>query len=102
MPNDLISRSAVLEILTNNIVIHEDEIDLMEEVCHTIKAAPALDVAPVVHGEFERKPEEVIPNLRATPLLCKTCGTTFITINKEGKRCICCSYCGARMDGDAE
>lgn len=46
---DAISRSAVLEILTNNIVIHEDEIDLMEEVCHTIKAAPALDVAPVVH-----------------------------------------------------
>lgn len=46
---DAISRSAVLDFLTNNIVIREDEIDLMEEVCHTIKVAPALDAVPVVH-----------------------------------------------------
>ena len=64
-----------------------------------VASAPAADVAPVVHGDFEKHPEEVILNLRVTPFLCKTCRTTFITLNKEGKRFMFCSYCGAKMDG---
>ena len=67
-----------------------------------IDNAPTIDAVPVVHGEFKKQQEEVILNLRVTPLLCKTCLTTFITLNKEGKRCMCCSYCGARMDGEPE
>ena len=68
-------------------------------VISDIKGMKAADVAPVVHGDFEKHPEEVILNLRVTPFLCKTCRTTFITLNKEGKRFMFCSYCGAKMDG---
>lgn len=109
--NDAISRSAVLDVLREwrreydaktvdewylgKFWATDDAIDLVE-------SAPALDVAPVVHGEFERQPEEVFPCIRANPVLCKTCNTTFITLNKEGKRHMCCPYCGARMDGEAE
>lgn len=108
MQNDAISRSAVLATLRK---LHQQEIDayptvytgiasgLSQAFC-VVRDASTLDAAPVAHGEFERQPEEVIPNIRATPLLCKTCGTTFITINKEGKRCMCCPYCGTRMDGE--
>ena len=68
-------------------------------VISDIKGMKTADVAPVVHGDFEKHPEEVILNLRVTPFLCKTCRTTFITLNKEGKRFMFCSYCGAKMDG---
>ena len=64
-----------------------------------LRKQPTIDAVPVVHGDFEKHPEEVILNLRVTPFLCKTCRTTFITLNKEGKRFMFCSYCGAKMDG---
>ena len=95
--NDAISRSAAIEALNQHSYETSRDYDKTVELLNEL---PALDVAPVVHGAFERQPEEVIPNLRANPLLCKTCNTTFITLNKEGKRCMCCSYCGARMEGD--
>lgn len=99
--DDAISRSAVHVVINSQIFDTEypSELDELEKL---INELPALDVAPVVHGKFVRQTEEVIPNLRANPLLCKTCNTTFITVNKEGKRCICCSYCGARMDGEED
>ena len=116
--NDAISRSAAIDIineerrfiesLRETVYDNEDrahntgELGCAIGLARKIKELPALDVEPVVHGAFERRPEEVIPNLRANPLLCKTCNTTFITLNKEGKRCMCCSYCGAKMDGEAE
>ena len=64
-----------------------------------LRKQPTIDAVPVVHGDFEKYPEEVILNLRVTPFLCKTCRTTFITLNKERKRFMFCSYCGAKMDG---
>lgn len=75
------------------------EVFRCQDVLDAILASKRLDVAQVVHGEFERQPEEVFPCIRANPVLCKTCNTTFITLNKEGKKHICCPYCGARMDG---
>lgn len=107
---EAISRSAVLAALHE---LHKQEIDehptvytgiasgISQAFC-VVRDAPALDVALVVHGDFERQPEEVFPCIRANPVLCKTCNTTFITLNKEGKRHMCCPYCGARMDGEAE
>lgn len=71
------------------------------EPCHSfaevIEDMPTLDYAPVRHGEFERQEEEYIVGLHVTPVLCKTCNTTYFTMNKEGKRAICCPYCGAMM-----
>ena len=79
--------------------VHTGESIDADVVISDIKGMKAADVAPVVHGDFEKHPEEVILNLRVTPFLCKTCRTTFITLNKEGKRFMFCSYCGAKMDG---
>lgn len=70
-----------------------------ESCVRALDRVPTLDYAPVRHGEFERLPEECIPNYRFNPVFCKTCNTTFATINKEGKRCTCCPYCGSKMDG---
>lgn len=55
--------------------------------------------APVVHGRFEKQPEEIIPNLHVCPVLCKTCGTVYFTLNKSGMKELFCPYCGAKMDG---
>ena len=79
--------------------INPEELEHLEE--------NAVDAVPVVHGEFARLPEEVIPCLHVDPVLCKTCNTTFFTFNKEGKRLMLCPYCGARysgaqMDGESE
>lgn len=64
---------------------------------HHVLNAPTLDYAPVRHGEFEMQEEEYFAGLHVTPVLCKTCNTTYFTMNKEGKRAICCPYCGAMM-----
>lgn len=95
--NDLISRSEAIEALNQHYYETLSDYDTTVELLNEL---PSIDAVPVVHGEFEKQPEEVILNLRVTPLLCKTCLTTFITLNKEGKLCMCCSYCGARMDGE--
>lgn len=58
-----------------------------------------VEYAPVKHGEFERQPEECIVGLHVTPIYCKTCDTTYFTMNKDGRRTICCPYCGVKMDG---
>ena len=68
-------------------------------LCEMIDDAPAIDYAPVKHGEFEFQEFEYIPGLCVVPVHCKTCDTTYFTINKDGKRTVCCPYCGARMDG---
>lgn len=76
-------------------ILDNDE-HMVEDI---LRKQPTIDAVPVVHGDFEKYPEEVILNLRVTPFLCKTCRTTFITLNKEGKRFMFCSYCGTKMDG---
>lgn len=69
----------------------------LDEVDDVIAAAPTLDYAPVKHGEFEFQEFEYIPGLCVAPVHCKTCDTTYFTINKDGKRTACCPYCGALM-----
>ena len=92
----------MLEILTNNIVISEDEIDLMEEVCYTIKTAPALDVAPVVHA-YWKKTYDLIDGHDGYE--CSACGyTKYFDHYAEGIalcKPFCCECC-ARMDGEAD
>jgi len=70
-----------------------------KQAAELARSFPTLDYAPVKHGEFERQPEEYIVGLQVTPIYCKTCDTTYFTMNKDGRRTICCPYCGAKMDG---
>ena len=57
-------------------ILDNDE-HMVEDI---LRKQPTIDAVPVVHGDFEKHPEEVILNLRVTPFLCKTCRTTFITL----------------------
>lgn len=45
---DAISRSAVLKIMENDLLLHESEVEIVEEICTRVRELPALDVAPVV------------------------------------------------------
>lgn len=90
------------EILSMNIILGGKLIfhpAVRESVLDAIEMSETLDYAPVVHGEFEFEEFEYIPGLCVAPVHCKTCGTTYFTINKDGKRTVCCPYCGALMDG---
>ena len=92
----LINADAIEQCLFDADWMLDNDEHMVEDI---LRKQPTIDAVPVVHGDFEKYPEEVILNLRVTPFLCKTCRTTFITLNKEGKRFMFCSYCGAKMDG---
>lgn len=64
-----------------------------------IKAAPAADVAPVVHGCFEPCFDEN-GNWRQGFAKCSNCGKEYYAqvINHFGY----CPNCGAKMDGGAD
>lgn len=83
------------------IELYNSERDELEE---EIKAMPAADVAPVVHGRWLRHGE--IPagqnNLEERLLYeCSNCGARQIVYNDRFIGLYkFCSTCGARMDGD--
>ncbi len=53
--SDLISRSAVLEIMEHDLLLHESEVEIVEEICTRVRDLPAIDAVPVEHlGEFGR------------------------------------------------
>lgn len=72
-----------------------------------IKALPADDVAPVVHGKWICKWDS---DLGTTTIICSRCrcdrmvNGCFVGVNGEPiwNEEDYCPYCGARMDGGAE
>ncbi len=68
-------------------------------ICADIKAIPAADVAPVVHGCFEPCFDEN-GNWRQGFAKCSNCGKEYYAqvINHFGY----CPNCGAKMDGGKE
>ena len=63
---------------------------VLEEIC----------TLPATYGLFEKRPEEIIPNIKVSPLQCKTCGTEFVTISKQSKKSVCCPYCGTKIKSE--
>lgn len=62
-----------------------------------VNAAPAADVAPVVHGEWA--PSEGNPGF----LVCSACGDCYVVDEwADGKKWRYCPACGAKMDGKGE
>lgn len=59
-----------------------------ERYSASVKAIPAADVAPVVHGKWEYNTGDNIP-------YCSEC------MMPQDSECNFCPNCGARMDGDA-
>lgn len=90
--NDLISRSALLELAHNHVGGTVD--------CNDIARFPAVDAEVVRHGEWK---ERIVTDYKCYPAYtyksgyeCSLCGRTART-NKEPY-----CHCGARMDGGAD
>lgn len=68
---------------------------LMDQLLHDIKAIPAADVAPVVHGRWVNVllHREKPIRMDALCALCSNC-------KKESDRTAFCPHCGAKMDKD--
>lgn len=64
---------------------------------HALTAAPAADVAPVVHGRWSDAGFGELPKHAPYGWACSVCGG--ISFNNEY---IYCPNCGAKMDGGAD
>ena len=67
---------------------------LDEDIRAFIKAQPAADVAPVVHGRWEEASD-------GDGIVCPFCRTDFCTIIYDTEYFNYCPSCGAKMDGGA-
>lgn len=68
---------------------------LMDQILHDIKASPAADVVPVVHGRWVNVllHREKPIRMNALCALCSNC-------KKESDKTAFCPHCGAKMDKD--
>lgn len=66
---------------------------------HAIKALPAADVAPVVHGRWEDSIDEW---LGTDVYTCSKCRESYVLVEGTPKENLWhyCPNCGAKMDGD--
>lgn len=96
--NDAISRSALLKEMDKliDLAYREEDDELhhtLVTVCSYIQDAPALDIVPVVHGEWLLRHEGYGHYWE-----CSACRTNpCIYVTKETNYC---PSCGAKMDGD--
>nr|DAK87796.1 MAG TPA: hypothetical protein [Caudoviricetes sp.] len=67
----------------------EEGWELLEDVLRELNAQAAADVAPVVHGRWER--------YSTTMMVCSICGK-----HVAQHRYSYCPNCGAKMDGDSD
>lgn len=91
MNDDLISRSALLDILLLLAKYQpEYKTSTILGVCETIKTQPAVDAEPVRHGRWE----EPYPYDPYDCYKCSCCGVKYdLTWNY-------CPNCGAKMDAE--
>lgn len=94
MQNDAISKSEVLKVMENDLLLHESEVEIVEEICTRVRALPALDVAPVVHARW------IDPCINKYGHPCHHCSACRFKASQKDRNF--CPNCGARMDGEAE
>ena len=87
MSNDLISRSALMELAHNHVGGTVD--------CNDIARFPAVDAEPVRHGRWNYRHED-------DWCYCTACGTDAEGSDGECLETDFCPHCGARMDGGAD
>lgn len=66
-----------------------------------IKAAPAADVAPVVHGRWDDSGRYTFPS-GDTAVRCTNCGCALTESEYRLNNWNYCPVCGAKMDGGAD
>ena len=82
---DYISRQAAIDTVKYDYYTGYTQLERVNE----IKAIPAADVVPVVHGEWERIPYSFVGGYR-----CPRCGQKTME-----NSWLYCPNCGAKMDG---
>ena len=85
---DLIRRKALIDWFMPYIQSGIEEIPV-ETVIEDIKGAPAVDVAPAVHGKWE------ITSGQIENAVCSSCGTHYQAYYSDYQYC---PRCGAKMD----
>ena len=98
--DDLISRQAAIDTVKYDYFTGYTQLERVNE----IKAIPAADVAPVVHGKWiphREKSREyigtVLVHVKYDYWLCDTCG---YRVENGQPMYNFCPNCGAKMDGD--
>lgn len=69
-----------------------------EEIEEAINAAPAADVAPVVHGRWDNSGRYTFPSGNAA-VRCTNCGCALTESEYHLNNWNYCPVCGAKMDG---
>lgn len=69
-----------------------------EEIEEAINAAPAADVAPVVHGRWDNSGRYTFPSGNAA-VRCTNCGCALTESEYRLNNWNYCPVCGAKMDG---
>ena len=90
MTKEYIERGALIEFVKQN-TPNIDGDTTMQCVERAMKAAPAADVVPVVHGRWN--------NIGVDEFTCSVCNKI---VEYESRRCLYpfCPYCGADMRGE--
>ena len=89
--NDLISKSALLELAHNHVGGTVD--------CNDIARFPAVDAVEVRHGRWLNKTERIYADLNYR-FDCSICSHIFYSAGIETFNY--CPNCGAKMDGDKD
>lgn len=87
---EYIDREAVINLITMR---YENP-----EICTAeINNIPVADVAPVVHGKWEKSQDFIVA------IKCGACGEDILLdYSEQYEEWSFCPYCGARMDGTEE
>lgn len=68
---------------------------------HALTAAPAADVAPVVHGRWDDSGRYTFPG-GSTAVRCTNCGCALTVSEYHLNNWNYCPVCGAKMDGGVD
>ena len=74
---------------------------LDENIRAFVKAQPAADVAPVVHGRWDDSGRYTFPG-GGTAVRCTECGCALTVSEYHLNNWNYCPVCGAKMDGGAD
>ena len=75
--------------------------DCLLRVKSMVSKAPAADVAPVVHGQWDDSGRYTFPG-GSTAVRCTNCGCALTESEYHLNNWNYCPVCGAKMDGGAE
>ena len=72
-----------------------EKYDVWEDIIDAVRNIPAVDVAPVVHGEWVDTPD-------GTATICSYCKADWNVFDNDTYRFNYCPNCGAKMDREDE